>query len=145
MRLAEELGAAVHLTDSLTGRSLADTQADARRYCEDNSERYLLPFGLKSSRGELYFDLFREAILEAIPAGMSAPRRLWLVGGSGFLFDVLSSIWPETLLLIVQVKIASQPRRCDTHYSMAPVNVLLPRWASASGQTSSRASAASSS
>ena len=103
MRLAEELGATVHLTDAITGRSLADTQADAREYCNGNPDRYLLPFGLKSSRGELYFDLFREALLEAMPPGMAAPRRLWLVGGSGFLFDVLSSVWPDTHLMIVQV------------------------------------------
>ena len=50
-------------------------------------------------------------------AGSSvAPKRLWLVAGSGFLCDVLASIWPDTTFLIVQVSGESRLMYITTHY-----------------------------
>lgn len=102
-RLAAALGADMHYTDSSKGRTLAETQADATKYSESSSNRKLMPFGLRSIPGEPNFDLFRQALIEAIPPGMQPPRRLWLVAGSGFLLDVLHSIWPSTKFMVVQV------------------------------------------
>jgi hypothetical protein len=97
------------------GRSLKKTQAAALEYAEQDAfTRILLPFGLKFPPGHEYFNLFREAIIEALPAPYrpdientgvfcTSPRRLWIVAGSGFIFDVLHSVWPNTKLMIVQV------------------------------------------
>lgn len=104
MELAEVLGATIQLTDSSTGRTLKQTQEDATAYVAQNpADRALLPFGLKATKGERLFELFREALLEALPVDKPPPKRLWLVGGSAFIFDVLSSIWEETEFMLVQV------------------------------------------
>ena len=52
-----------------SGRSLIETQEKAAAYVAyDPSKRTLLPFGLKDEAGPgSKFDLFREALLEAIP------------------------------------------------------------------------------
>ena len=72
-----------------------------------------MPFGLRGKPGEANFDLFQEALVEALGLGQGqgqgqmtvhqAPKRLWLVAGSGFLLDVLHSIWPTTEYMVVQV------------------------------------------
>jgi hypothetical protein len=74
-------------------------QKIAEKYASKKSNRLLLPFGL---RNEQNFKLFREALLE-VAASEPKPKRLWLVAGSGFLLDVLHSIWPETEFMVVQV------------------------------------------
>ena len=85
------------------GRSLEDTQQAATHYVNaDPKNRFLMPFGLKSKPGENYFDLFREALLEVLGLA-NPPKRLWLVAGSGFILNVLHSIWPSTMFMIVQV------------------------------------------
>ena len=72
-----------------------------------------MPFGLRGKPGEANFDLFKEALMEALGLAPGqgvgqgtvhqAPTRLWLVAGSGFLLDVLHSIWPTTKYMVVQV------------------------------------------
>lgn len=106
VQLAEALGATVHLSDSTTGRTLEMTQNEALKYQQcDPDNRMMLPFGLKSKKGEKYFDLFFAALSDAIPRDLllQPPSRLWLVGGSAFLFDVLTYIWPDTEFHLVQV------------------------------------------
>jgi hypothetical protein len=79
--------------------SLKYVQKVAEKYASKKSNRYLLPFGLKNKEN---FKLFREALLEELK-DEKEPKRLWLVGGSGFLLDVLHSIWTNTTFMVVQV------------------------------------------
>ena len=103
VQLAEALGATIHLPDpSSKGRTLEDTQIDATAYANASKDRHILPFGLRGKKGEPNFDLFKEALVESL-RGAPPPSRLWLVAGSGFLLDVLHSIWPETKYMVVQV------------------------------------------
>ena len=102
-KLAIQYGARIRHAPRVSGRTLADTQAASKAYCAGRKNCLLLPFGLKSDPGEIFFDVFREAIVSALPKDMEPPKRLWIVAGSGFLFSVLHSIWPETEFLIVQV------------------------------------------
>ena len=103
VQLAESLGAVVHFPDPESrGRTLEETETAARAYAYADSKRHLLPFGLRGKPGEPNFELFKEALLDCLQ-GASAPSRLWLVAGSGFLMDVLHSIWPETKYMVVQV------------------------------------------
>ena len=102
--LAESLGAVVHFPDPESrGRTLEETQTAARVYAYADSKRHLLPFGLRGKPGEPNFELFKEALLDCLKEASAPPRRLWLVAGSGFLLDVLHSIWPETKYMVVQV------------------------------------------
>jgi hypothetical protein len=101
--LAEALGATIHLPDPKShGRNLEQTQIEATAYAAASPDRHILPFGLRGKPGEPNFDLFKEALLESL-RGALAPTRMWLVAGSGFLLDVLHSIWPETKYMVVQV------------------------------------------
>lgn len=103
VQLAEALGATIHLPDpNSRGRTLEETQKDATAYANGAPDRHILPFGLRGKKGEPNFDLFREALVESL-RGAPPPSRLWLVAGSGFLLDVLHSIWPETKYMVVQV------------------------------------------
>ena len=79
--------------------SLKFVKKRAAKYAAQDPSRYLLPFGLRS---EETFTLFRKALLKVL-ANEKPPRRLWLVAGSGFLLDVLHSIWPDTKFMVVQV------------------------------------------
>ena len=106
-------GASVRHAPRRQGRTLAETQAEARAYAAKRPRRCLLPFGLGSPPGGLFFDALREAIVEALPADIAPPARLWLVAGSGFLFSVLHSIWPSTELMIVQVGRKIWPDQLD--------------------------------
>jgi hypothetical protein len=74
-------------------------QKVAEKYASKSSDRLLLPFGL---RNEQNFKLFRKALLEVLK-DEHHPKRLWLVAGSGFLLDVLHSIWANTEFMVVQV------------------------------------------
>lgn len=97
-------GAKIFFARGRNGRTLLETQKASKKYASVNKKRrLLLPFGIKSPPGELYFEVFRKALIEALPKNIPPPRRLWLVAGSGFLFDVLHSIFPVTKLMIVQV------------------------------------------
>lgn len=123
-RVAAQLGARLFLSPSETGgRTLKDTQTAAAAYASDKSsdcaKRILLPFGLRQKPGEPLFEHFREAFIDALPASLRdtvaksstadqcavAPpfERLWIVAGSGFLFEILHSLWPSVHLMIVQV------------------------------------------
>ena len=97
-------GAKVFFARGKNGRTLAETQSASKKYADkDKKRRLLLPFGIKAHPGEVYFEVFRTALMEALPKNTPPPKRLWLVAGSGFLFDVLHSIFPTTKLMIVQV------------------------------------------
>lgn len=126
VQLAEGLGAAVHISDSATGRTLEMTQNEALKYQQaDPNNRMMLPFGLKSKKGEKYFDLFYDALCDAIPRELllQPPTRLWLVGGSAFLFDVLTYIWPSTEFHLVQVGKTIWPDQLEgkrVHLYVAP-------------------------
>ena len=74
-------------------------QKIAKKYVSKKSNRLLLPFGLRNDEN---FELFRKALLEVLKDEQE-PKRLWLVAGSGFLLDVLHSIWPNTEFMVVQV------------------------------------------
>ena len=105
VRLAHSLGADIRCSESFW--SLQQAQSEAEQYVNMSpSTRMAVPFGLRCERGHPVFETFRGALLEAITASHainSPPTRLWLVAGSGFILDVLHSIWPETEFMIVQV------------------------------------------
>jgi hypothetical protein len=105
-RLAMSLGANVNFAKSVRGRTLKQTEEDARKYCEtDSSAKFLVPFGLKDEPGSLLFDTFKRALMDAMDKHMveTPPTRVWIVAGSSFLVNVLSSIWPSSEFHIVQV------------------------------------------
>jgi hypothetical protein len=86
--------------------SLKQAQERAQEYVDENeSNRFLLPFGLRSDPSELPFQCFRSAIISSLPNIFQyyIPVRLWLAAGSGFLLTVLHSLWPSTTFMIVQV------------------------------------------
>ena len=57
------------------GRSLKDTELAAEEYAkEDPVTRVLMPFGLKFQKGHPYYEMFREAIIEALPVFTYAIR-----------------------------------------------------------------------
>jgi hypothetical protein len=105
VRLAVTLGADVRLSD--TYWSLKEAQQHAETYVNASpTTRMAVPFGLRCERGHPIFETFRGALLEAITASLPShvtPTRLWLVAGSGFILDVLYSIWPSTEFMVVQV------------------------------------------
>lgn len=80
-------------------QSLKYVRKIAEKYALKKKYRYLLPFGLKSDNN---LKLFRTA-LNIVLQNEEQPKRLWLVAGSGFLLEVLHSIWPDTKYMIVQV------------------------------------------
>lgn len=94
-----------------------DIQCDPNGYCTletaeqratayvaaDPTNRYLAPFGLRTDRGQFTFELLRKALVECTKTYPGPPKRLWLVAGSGFILDVLHSIWPTTKYMVVQV------------------------------------------
>ena len=62
------LGAAIHLSFTDQGRTLKETESAAEEYAkEDPITRVLMPFGLKFEKGHPYYEMFREAIIEALP------------------------------------------------------------------------------
>ena len=77
----------------------------------DPENRALMPFGLRGKPGEANFDLFQEALMEALglaqgqgqATGTSDCASSAQTAGSGFLFYVLHSIWPTTEFMVVQV------------------------------------------
>lgn len=107
VQLAQALGANVQFTQKATGRTLVETQEEAAKYVAETATasgnpRALMPFGLRSDPGTPNFDLFRQALVECL-VDCRVPERLWIVAGSGFLMDVLHSIWQDTIFMIVQV------------------------------------------
>ncbi|CAM9623907.1 unnamed protein product, partial [Ectocarpus fasciculatus] len=84
--------------------NLQDAEAKALAYAkEDPENRLVLPFGLRTDRGQHTFELFKKALTSCVREFPRAPSRLWIVAGSGFILDVLHSIWPSTKFMIVQV------------------------------------------
>lgn len=80
---------------------VAEIWAMAQDYVkEDPVGRILVPIGLKSAPGTDGFNYFHVALKEAL-ANVPPPKRLWLVSGTGFLGNVLHSIWPDTEFLII--------------------------------------------
>jgi hypothetical protein len=106
-------GAKIFFARSISGRTLAETQKASKKYVDKDKRRLLLPFGIKAAQGELYFEVFRKALISALPLNFPPPKRLWLVAGSGFLFDVLHSIFPTTKFMIVQVGRKIWPDQLD--------------------------------
>jgi hypothetical protein len=96
VNLAKEYGAKI-IYPKIT--VLKVVQKNAEKYVFKKPNRYLLPFGLKN---EDNFILFRDALVEVLQ-NEKQPKRLWLVAGSGFLLDVLHSIWKNTEFMVVQV------------------------------------------
>lgn len=105
VQLAIKFGAQVHLQPSTFSTSLRQAQQSAQDYVAQNPcKRFLVPFGLKWKQGQPVFEMFRNSLLYVIQDVIRPPpTRLWIVAGSGFLFDVLHSIWPDTIFMIVQV------------------------------------------
>lgn len=84
--------------------TLQDAEAKATAYAkEDPENRLVLPFGLRTDRGQHTFNVFHTALSESLTDFPRPPIRLWLVAGSGFILDVLHSIWPTTKYMVVQV------------------------------------------
>jgi hypothetical protein len=103
-RIAREFGATIMYfdgseasADSKPTSRLRVIQKRAEAYADRIRNSYLLPFGMDSPVvRELYAQAFA-------PLKEYAPKRLWVVAGSGMIFSTLAKIWPETELMIVQV------------------------------------------
>ena len=68
VQLALRLKAVVHASPTDSHRPLRETEEAATRYAaEDPNKRVILPFGLKYAAGHEYFEMFKEAIIEALP------------------------------------------------------------------------------
>ena len=82
------------------GRTLYDTNEDAKKYVEENPQkRILLPFGLKDEKTVSEFASILKEAIKSIPQ----PKRMWIVAGSGMLLEVFHRIWPKTQYMVVQV------------------------------------------
>jgi hypothetical protein len=82
------------------GRSLYDTDEDAKKYVEeDPQKRILLPFGIKDEKIVSRFVEILEDAINSIPQ----PKRMWIVAGSGMILEVFHRIWPKTKYMVVQV------------------------------------------
>ncbi len=82
------------------GRTLYDTNEDAKKYVEENPQkRILLPFGLKDEKTVSDFASILKEAIKSIPQ----PKRMWIVAGSGMLLEVFHRIWPNTQYMVVQV------------------------------------------
>lgn len=95
-------GLSIRYPDTESVPSLDAIWKQAEQYvAEDPINRYLAPVGLKGPVGSLTFTHFRTALSEVLKSVVTPPKRLWLVSGTGFLCNVLHSIWPETEFMIV--------------------------------------------
>jgi len=104
VKLAQALGGDIRLGAPGQHVSLLAAEKSAQLYVsQDPSSRFLSPFGLRKDRGDPVFELFRSVLLEALCFVRAPPKRMWVVSGSGFIMDVLHSIWPKTKFMIVQV------------------------------------------
>lgn len=89
-----------NFSENPKGRTLKETQSEAEKYVSEKpTGRYLFSFGLKD---EKTIQLFKELLTEAL-VNIKAPKRLWLVVGSGMILKVLQEIWPSTEFMGVQV------------------------------------------
>lgn len=104
VKMAHKLGAEIRLGVRGEYVSLRQAEERAQNYVSaEPSLRYLSPFGMRKDRGHPIFELFRSVLMEALCFVQAPPKRMWLVSGSGFIMDVLHSIWPQTKFMIVQV------------------------------------------
>ena len=100
--IAREFGAVIVYFDGRDDPNhkisrLKQIQKQAEQYVERNKTTYLLPFGMDSPAvRELYEIAFA-------PLRKYAPKRLWVVAGSGMIFSTLARIWPDCELMIIQV------------------------------------------
>ena len=96
VELSKKYGAKVIISEVGT---LKNAQDIAKEYVNKKENRYLFPFGLRNLTN---FRFFKVALEQAL-SNEKPPKRLWIVAGSGFLFEVLHDIWPNTHFMIVQV------------------------------------------
>jgi hypothetical protein len=99
IEIASHLGAQyVYFNSKIKEKRLQYSQEQATSYCSKNSKTaYLLPFGLNDNTiKELYYNAFT-------PLKEYNPLRVWVASGSGTLFSVISRVWPEAEIMIVQV------------------------------------------
>lgn len=101
-RMAQAFGVDIKVGEQYW--TLQEAEARALAYVqEDPTNRVALPFGLRQDRGQHTFNVFNKAMTSCLRSFPRPPARLWIVAGSGFIFDVLHSIWPSTKFMIVQV------------------------------------------
>ncbi len=94
------LGIKYDFAKDIKGRSLYDTNEDAKKYVSENPQkRILLPFGLKDEKTITDFAGILKDAIKDIPQ----PKRMWMVAGSGMLLEVFHRIWPNTKYMVVQV------------------------------------------
>ncbi len=74
--LAQALGGDIRLGKSGEHVSLSKAEERAHAYVSaDPINRYLSPFGLRTSRGDPTFDLFRGALVDALRFVSKSPKR----------------------------------------------------------------------
>ena len=88
----------VYFDPKVKEKRLPYAQEEAKQYCAKNKGSYLLPFGLNDDTiKDLYYNSF-------VPLQKKYnPTRLWITCGSGTILSVLSRVWPDTEMMIVQV------------------------------------------
>jgi hypothetical protein len=80
--------------------SLAETQNDAKKYCESKpDERFLCPFGLDTDE---FINIMVKQFKLANPPDIGNAR-LWVTVGSGTILKVLQKIYPQTHFMCVIV------------------------------------------
>lgn len=101
--MAQDIGANIYYSPSGQHTTISEAYSLAQQYtAAQPSSRLLMPIGLKSPPESVVFQCFKQALQEAFQGVlMVPPKRLWIVSGTGFLCNVLHSIWPNTEFLVV--------------------------------------------
>lgn len=79
---------------------LKHIQNTASKYVSENRSRYLIPFGMNNPESiQRYITAFKPLKSHF----KTDPKRIWIVAGSGLIFNALGKMFPTTKLMIVQV------------------------------------------
>jgi hypothetical protein len=121
-KVARDLGANIYYSPiNLQHTTLSEAYFLAEQHVSlQPTKRLLMPIGLKSPPNSLIFQCFRSALQvalfqnDSISTSLSLPaldhryppKRLWIVSGTGFLANVLHSLWPTTEFLIIPADIS---------------------------------------
>lgn len=81
-------------------KSFKETWIDIDQYLLEHSKAYLIPFGLKD---KYYSRFLFEALQKYVDPYVDKIKRLWMVIGSGVLFDVLYQLLTKTFFNLVVV------------------------------------------
>ena len=88
------------VTIHLMKMDLHNASIIAEKYVKDNSQRFLVPFGIND---HMYKNLLKISIENDDEIMSLNPKRIWIAVGSGTLLSILLEIFPNTIFHAVQV------------------------------------------